>query len=92
MSYPLLVLITSLAIDRYYGEYPNRWHPVVWMGQLIAITDRSLQRQSDRQQKLLGICYGIAVPLCIGVACYWLRSILKPSWLLFIFDVFFPQG
>ena len=29
------VLLVALAIDRYLGEPPNRWHPVVWMGTLI---------------------------------------------------------
>lgn len=31
----ILVLILALALDRFVGEYPNRWHPVVWMGTVI---------------------------------------------------------
>ncbi len=31
----LLVLILALGIERFLGEYPNRWHPVVWMGNTI---------------------------------------------------------
>ena len=35
LSGPLLVLILALIIDVTVGEYPNRLHPVVWMGKVI---------------------------------------------------------
>jgi len=33
-SLPLAVLV-ALAIDRWLGEPPTRWHPVVWMGNYL---------------------------------------------------------
>ncbi|MEM7116581.1 MAG: adenosylcobinamide-phosphate synthase CbiB [Chloroflexota bacterium] len=34
-SSPMLVVVAAFAIDLLAGEPPNRWHPVVWMGNLI---------------------------------------------------------
>lgn len=35
-----LTVLLALAIDRYWGEPPVRWHPVVWMGQWLALLGR----------------------------------------------------
>ncbi|WP_178860736.1 adenosylcobinamide-phosphate synthase CbiB [Thiomicrorhabdus cannonii] len=32
----LAVALLAVMIDRLFGEFLNRWHPVVWMGKLIA--------------------------------------------------------
>ena len=31
----LVVLLGAFAVDRWYGEWPDRLHPVVWMGKTI---------------------------------------------------------
>ena len=36
---PLAVLV-ALGLDRWLGEPPARWHPVVWMGQWLAALGR----------------------------------------------------
>ncbi|MFZ3219791.1 MAG: cobalamin biosynthesis protein, partial [Rhodoferax sp.] len=28
-------LLVALAVDRWWGEPPMRWHPVVWMGNAL---------------------------------------------------------
>ena len=28
-------LVIALAVDRWCGEPPNRWHPVVWIGRYL---------------------------------------------------------
>ncbi len=35
-------LLLALLVDRYAGEPPARWHPVVWMGHYLAWTGRWL--------------------------------------------------
>lgn len=39
----LLAILTGLAVDRWLGEPPVRWHPVVWMGHLLGWTGKRLQ-------------------------------------------------
>ncbi len=41
----MLVIVLALAIDRFIGEVPNRFHPLRWMGNILAAIDR---RVSDR--------------------------------------------
>ena len=38
----LTALLLALAVDRYLGEPPTRWHPVVWMGHYLTWTGRWL--------------------------------------------------
>ena len=39
-------LLLALLIDRWLGEPPVRWHPVVWMGHYLGWAGRQLQRQA----------------------------------------------
>ncbi len=32
---PVLAVATALVVDRWWGEPPLRWHPVVWMGMAL---------------------------------------------------------
>ncbi len=54
----LLVLILALGIERLAGEYPNRWHPVVWMGTTI----RAVEPHAPARGQFL---YGLGMALCI---------------------------
>ena len=42
----LAALLLALLIDRWLGEPPVRWHPVVWMGHYLGWAGRQLQRQA----------------------------------------------
>lgn len=55
----LLVLILALGIERLAGEYPNRWHPVVWMGSAIGAAER---RAPTRGQLLYGLGLAVVIP------------------------------
>lgn len=47
-------LLLAVCIDLLTGEPPNRLHPVVWMGQLIA----TLRRWAPRQGRARALLYG----------------------------------
>ena len=57
-----LTLVLVLALDRLLGDPPNRWHPVAWMGAVIAAT----RRRAPRRGRGLPLAYGAA--LVIGGA------------------------
>lgn len=42
----LFSILTALFIDRWLGEPPVRWHPVVWMGNALGAGGRFLQRHT----------------------------------------------
>jgi adenosylcobinamide-phosphate synthase len=41
-----LVLVLALIFDLVFGEPPNRWHPVAWVGRLLAWGGRRAPRSS----------------------------------------------
>lgn len=44
----------ALAIDRTWGEPPDHWHPVVWMGRLVTLMEHCRPRQSPVREWLWG--------------------------------------
>lgn len=40
----VIALLVALGVDRFLGEPPVRWHPVVWMGHYLGWAGRRLQR------------------------------------------------
>ncbi len=40
----ILVVVLAVALDRSLGDPPNRWHPVAWIGRVLAAGRRALCR------------------------------------------------
>ncbi len=63
-----LAVLVALAVDRWLGEPPARWHPVVWMGHYLgwggrwvqARTRQTLDGVADHQAFWLGALVWIA--------------------------------
>ncbi len=43
---PALAMLVALTVDRWLGEPPTRWHPVVWMGNYLGWAGRWVQRRA----------------------------------------------
>jgi len=56
------VLALSLIIDGVFGEPPDRFHPTVWLGNLIDFLRPKLRNSNPRREKANGVI------LCVGVA------------------------
>jgi adenosylcobinamide-phosphate synthase len=56
------VVLAALALDLAFGDPPNRWHPVAWMGRALAAGQRRLCR-GGRMRLMLG-----GAGLTLGVA------------------------
>lgn len=50
----LAALGCAFAIDRAWGEPPDPWHPVVWMGRLVTLMEHCRPRQSPIREWLWG--------------------------------------
>lgn len=58
-----LVLVAALLLDRWLGEPPNRWHPVVWMGNSIRWMERLAPPLSQpRVQLAFGLGMALVLP------------------------------
>ncbi|MFZ5480806.1 MAG: adenosylcobinamide-phosphate synthase CbiB [Myxococcota bacterium] len=68
----LLTLGLALLLDRFVGEWPNRLHPVVWMGSAIRwCTDRA----PARGQLAYGIAIALGIPGAFAAAAWVLVQV-----------------
>lgn len=47
-----LALVVALAVDRWWGEPPVRFHPVVWMGNYLGWAGRHVQAHTNQSTSL----------------------------------------
>src|SRR4030067_1764569 len=64
------ILSLSLFIDVVFGEVPDRFHPTVWMGNVIAYLKARLRSGNSRVEKVNGVL------LCIGVSALFAAPVL----------------
>lgn len=57
-----LTLLAALLLDRLVGEYPNRYHPVVWMGATIRAAERLAPKQGAAAQFAWGLGMALVLP------------------------------
>jgi len=65
------VLLLALFFDLAFGDPPNRWHPVAWMGHVIAWGRRRAPRSgrwSPFSYGLAGVVAGIVAAVALGRA------------------------
>ena len=68
------VLLLALALDRAFGEPPEAYHPVVWMGRLIAVLERFFPAGNKSVSLLAGGMVAVLVPALFG-AIAWLVAL-----------------
>ncbi|MEP6558043.1 MAG: adenosylcobinamide-phosphate synthase CbiB, partial [Burkholderiales bacterium] len=56
-----------LAIDRWFGEPPVRWHPVVWMGRYLNLFGPSLIRQQPETAFVRGAAAWLVGAAAVGL-------------------------
>ena len=84
-------IILALLMDRWWGEPPARFHPVVWMGSYLKRAGRGLPDHGPRRALLLGTLYWLAgaalVAAVYGVAGAGAATL--PPWLDMILTAVF---
>ena len=73
----IIILLIALALDITFGEMPNAWHPVAWLGKLISQETRLAPKTSKARQ----LAYGVSIVLItlglIAAAVYFLLAYLR---------------
>lgn len=83
----LIVLLGALAADRWYGEWSNRLHPVVWMGNTIRWVERGAPAHGRAGPFLYGLGMAVSVPgafaaLAWGIGQVPILDLVGGIWLL----------
>ena len=66
----LLIFLLAFLIDITVGEFPDRIHPTVWMGKVIAYFKPKIRSESPRVEMVNGVLLGLGVILLFAVPAY----------------------
>jgi len=72
----------AVAIDQVFGEPPAALHPVVWMGKVIALSERLARVRGRLAQLALGAAIALAIPLAFAAAAWFAEGALRAHALL----------
>ncbi len=61
------VMVLALLLDHAFGDLPNRWHPVAWMGTLVSFARRYAPNNGSAAQFLVGAAVVLGGALLTGL-------------------------
>ncbi|HEX2014062.1 MAG TPA: cobalamin biosynthesis protein [Nitrososphaera sp.] len=68
---PLLAALAGgIGIDCLFGDPPNRYHPVAWLGRIVGFIVPSLKAPSPAEEKIRGAVFAIAIVVATGLAAH----------------------
>lgn len=73
----LLLLALALILDLAFGEPPDAFHPVAWMGKVISFLERRGLSRPTSSHFAYGVMITIAIVALFAVPTYFLLSYLK---------------
>lgn len=62
----LIIILLAILIDRFIGEFPNRFHPLRWMGNILGWIDRRLKKRQGPWVTAMGFISYVFVFLLFG--------------------------
>jgi len=74
-----LIFVLAFLIDMVFGEYPDRIHPTIGIGKLIAYLKSKLKNPNPKVEKANGIILAVAAMAIVAVPVFlllfWIRSL-----------------
>jgi adenosylcobinamide-phosphate synthase len=81
-------LAVALVLDLAFGDPPNAFHPVAWIGQTISLTMRAAPARGAYRQLAFGAAVAVLVPsFAAGLAFATVHSLGGVRWARFIVTV-----
>lgn len=79
------LLMAAIAMDRFWGEFPNRWHPVAWLGKLLELLYQPLEKKTKEEQRVYGWVLAFLIPLFVALISWFFLYVFSGMWVYFIF-------
>lgn len=76
-EWAIAVVVSAVVIDLAFGEPPNRWHPVAWLGGAIRLGTKRLLRGSPWRLIVSGTGLTLGIVMCAGVAAWGLTRLAR---------------
>ncbi len=82
----VLILLIALLIDAVFGEVPDKIHPTVWMGRVIAFLKSRIRNPNPRREKAGGVLLAIFVMALFAVPAFGLIFVVRLflGWIAYI--------
>jgi adenosylcobinamide-phosphate synthase len=68
----LLIFSLAFLIDIGFGELPDRIHPTVWMGKVIAYLKLKVRSENSRVETINGVLLGLSVIMLFAIPAYFI--------------------
>ncbi len=72
MLYILAALAGGVGLDYLFGDPPNRYHPVAWLGRVIGASVPGLKARTATAEKVKGAIFAIIIVATVGLAAHFL--------------------
>jgi adenosylcobinamide-phosphate synthase len=72
----IVILLIAIVLDLIFGEMPNTWHPVAWLGKLISLETRLAPKAGRLRQLVYGVSIVLITLALIVTAVYFLLTYL----------------
>ncbi len=72
-----LILLIALLIDTIFGEVPDRLHPTVWMGKVIALLKSKIRNPNPCREKASGVLLALFVICLFAIPAFTILFLVK---------------
>lgn len=72
-----LALLLAMAIDLVFGDPPNRYHPVAWMGSYIRVWGSRIPKAGESRRFLFGLMLLISGMIIFSVPLWGLSTLIS---------------
>lgn len=77
LPYAIAIPVLALVIDLAFGEPPNRFHPVVWIGRVIGYLDHRTRRGIKAREKASGVLMVLLPALLFIISFSFILSLTR---------------
>jgi adenosylcobinamide-phosphate synthase len=81
----IAILLIALALDLIFGEPPNAWHPLAWLGKLISVETRLAPKKDRLRQLAYGVTMVlITLGLIVTAVYFWLAYLREFNLVVYV--------
>jgi adenosylcobinamide-phosphate synthase len=81
----IFILLIALVLDLTFGEPPDVWHPVAWLGKLISVETRLAPKKDRLRQLAYGVSMVlITLGLIVTAIYFWLAYLREFNLIVYV--------
>jgi len=81
----IAILLIALILDLIFGEPPNAWHPIAWLGKLISVETRLAPKKDRARQLAYGVSMVLITLVLVVTAVYfWLAYLRELNTIVYV--------